>query len=132
MSESANHKRLVELIIEYVSDRVGCDYVCFIESDLSDEHPLPQMTDEGFRPDVFFEYNGIMIIGEAKTSDDVMRKHSLCQYASYLKKCSLYKGEAEFVIAVPWIDQASANNILRKLKREIPGHYTIKVLKGMV
>lgn len=72
MSESANHKRLIELIIEYVGDKVGRDYVCFIESDLSDEHPIPQMTEEGFRSDVFFEYNGIMIIGEAKTSNDVM------------------------------------------------------------
>ena len=73
-----------------------------------------------------------MIIGEAKTSDDIMRKHSLCQYESYLRKCSLYTGNAEFVIAVPWIDQASANNILRKLKSDIPGDYSIKVLKGML
>lgn len=132
MSESANHKRLVELVIKYVEDKVGCDYVCFIETDISDEHSLPQMTEEGFRPDVFFEYNGIMIIGEAKTSDDIMRKHSLCQYISYLRKCSLYTGNAEFVIAVPWFDQASANNILKKLRSDIPGDYSIKVLKGML
>lgn len=132
MSESANHKRLVEIIIEYVGEKVGCDYVCFIESDIADEHPLPPMMEDGYRPDVFFEYDGTMIIGEAKTSDDISRQHSLCQYASYLRKCSLYSGNAEFVIAVPWIDQASANNILKKLKKEFPGDYSIKVLKGML
>lgn len=52
MSESGQHKKLVELIIEYVEDRVGQDYICFIESDISDDRPLPPMTEEGFRPDV--------------------------------------------------------------------------------
>lgn len=132
MSESSNHRKLVELIIEYVGKKVGQDCICFIETDLSDEHPLPQMTDEGFRPDVFFEYNGTLIIGEAKTSDDILREHSRQQYASYLRKCSLYLGNSEFVIAVPWTDQATANNILMKIKRDIPGTYNITVLRGML
>ena len=71
MSESGQHKKLVELIIEYVGDRVGQDYVCFIESDIADDRPIPSLTEEGFRPDVKYEYNGLMIIGEAKTSNDV-------------------------------------------------------------
>ena len=132
MSESSNHRKLVELIIEYVGKKVGHDFIWFIETDLSDEHPLPQMTDEGFRPDVVFEYDGTLIIGEAKTSDDILREHSLRQYASYLKKCSLYSGNAEFVIAVPWMDQATANNVLRKMRRDIPGEYSISVLKGVL
>lgn len=132
MSESADHRKLVELIIEYVSNQVGHDYVCFIESDISDEHSLPQLTDEGFRPDVFYEYNGLLIIGEAKTSDDIMREHSKQQYASYLKKCALYDGSAEFVISVPWLDQATANNILKKMRCDYPGEYKIKVLKGLL
>lgn len=132
MGESANHRKLVELIIEYVGEKVGCDYACFIQSDVIDEHPLPQLTDEGFRPDVFYEYNGTLIIGEAKTSNDIMREHSIRQYASYLRKCSLYNGSAEFVISVPWTDQATANNILKKIKRDYAGEYKITVLKGLL
>ena len=132
MSESSKHRKLVELIIQYVGEKVGDDFLCLVETDLSDEHPLPQLTDEGFRPDVLFEYNGTLIIGEAKTSDDILREHSLRQYASYLKKCSLYWGKAEFVIAVPWMDQATANNVLQRMSRNIPGEYSISVLQGIL
>lgn len=132
MSESANHKKLVELIIDYIGKEVGDDYICLIESDISDDHPLPQLTEEGFRPDVVFEFNGKMIIGEAKTSDDILREHSLRQYASYLRKCSFYNGSAEFVIAVPWMDYATAYNVVYKISRDFPGKYAIKVLKGIL
>ena len=98
MSESDQHKKLVELIIEYIEVCVGKENSCFIESDISDDRPLPLLTEEGFRPDVVYEYNRLMIIGEAKTSDDVLREHSLLQYASYLKKCSLYQGKDEYVM----------------------------------
>lgn len=132
MSESNTHKKLVELIIEYVGDCVGQDYVCFIESDIDDDRPLPSLTSEGFRPDVIYEYNGLMIIGEAKTSDDVAREHSLAQYASYLKKCALYQGKAEYVMAVPWTEKAMANNVIKKMKKDIPGDYEVKVIEGIV
>lgn len=132
MSESANHKKLVELIINHIGKEVGDDYICLIESDISDDHPLPQLTEEGFRPDVVFEFNGKMIIGEAKTSNDILREHSLRQYASYLRKCSLYNGSAEFVIAVPLMDYATAYNIVHKISRDFPGKYAIRVLKGIL
>ncbi len=132
MSESGQHKKLVEIIAEYVEGRVGRDYICFIETDLYDNRPLPQLTEEGFRPDLFFEYNGLMIIGEAKTSNDVSRAHSLAQYASYLKKCSLYTGKAEFIMAVPWMEQARANNIVKEIRKKYPGDYVVKIMKGIV
>lgn len=132
MGESRQHKKLVELIIEYVEERVGQDYTCFIESDLSDEYPLPALTEERVRPDVTYEYNGLLIIGEAKTSGDVLREHSLIQYASYLRKCSLYQGTAEYVMAVPWLEHASVNNVISSIKKEFPGRYEIKIIKGMV
>ena len=98
---------------------------------LAPGRPLPQLTMEGYRPDVFFEYNGVMFIGEAKTSDDILREHSINQYYSYLKKCSLNQGHATFVLAVPLEDRARANNILGKIKKEIPGDYEVKAI-GMI
>ncbi len=132
MSESSTHQKLVELIIEYVGNKVGQDYVCFIESDMSDGRPLPELTDEGFRPDVYYEYNGNLIIGEAKTSNDVSREHSLMQYASYLRKCALYSGNAEYVMAVPWTESAEANNVVKKVMKQYPGDYEVKIIKGIV
>lgn len=84
MGESNKHKVLVEYALRFIKDSVGEDLSYFIETDINDGRPLPQLTMEGYRPDVFFEYNGVMFIGEAKTSDDILREHSINQYYSYL------------------------------------------------
>lgn len=131
MSETNKHKTLVENILRFIQESVGEELSYFIETDMNDGRPLPQLTREGYRPDVFFEYDGVMFIGEAKTSDDILREHSINQYHSYLKKCSLYKGHATFVLAVPLADYARANNILVKIKKEVPGDYEVKTI-GMI
>ena len=56
----------------------------------------------------------------------------MAQYASYLKKCSLYYGKAEYVMAVPWMEKAAANNAIKKIKKDYPGEYEIKIITGMV
>lgn len=76
MSESAQHQKLVNMIIEHVETIVGQDKKCFISSDEADGMSLSPLTAEGFRPDVFYQYGDTLIIGEAKTSDDVGRLHS--------------------------------------------------------
>lgn len=131
MGESNKHKVLVEYALRFIKDSVGEELSYFIETDINDGRPLPQLTMEGYRPDVFFEYNGVMFIGEAKTSDDILREHSINQYYSYLKKCSLNQGHATFVLAGPLEDRARANNILGKIKKEIPGDYEVKAI-GMI
>ena len=131
MSESGQHKKLVQLIIDDISNMVGADYCCFIESDLSDERPLPQLTPEGFRPDVMYQYGDRLFIGEAKTADDVDREHSLKQYESYIKKCSLFSGHATFILAVPWLEYATVYNIIKRIKKMYPGNYSVKIIKGI-
>lgn len=130
MSESAQHQKLVNMIIEHVESIVGQDKKCFISSDEADGMSLSPLTAEGFRPDVFYQYGDTLIIGEAKTSDDVGRLHSREQYDSYLKKCALFDGKAYFIAAVYWGDKAQLHNILRKLKTKHPGDYTITILEG--
>ena len=130
MSESAQHQKLVNMIIEHVETIVGQDNKCFISSDEADGMSLSPLTAEGFRPDVFYQYGDTLIIGEAKTSDDVGRLHSREQYDSYLKKCALFDGKAYFIAAVYWGDKAQLHNILRKIKTKHPGDYTITILEG--
>lgn len=131
MSESAQHRQLVNQIIDEVIDIVGNSNRCFIMSDAIDGYSLPYLTEEGFRPDVFYQYGNQMIIGEAKTSEDVARLHSKLQYESYIKKCSLFEGTAMFIIAIPWTEHATVHNILRKLKSKYPGDYLIRILDGV-
>ena len=80
MSESAQHLQLVNLIIDEVVGMVGEANRCFIMSDAADGYALSPLTEEGYRPDVYYQYQNQLIIGEAKTSDDV---------APYIAKCSM-------------------------------------------
>lgn len=130
MSESAQHQKLVMEIIEYVEALVGQDRKCFISSDVADGMSISPLTAEGFRPDVYYQYGDLLIIGEAKTSDDVGRLHSRQQYDSYIRKCSLFEGKAYFIAAVYWADKAQLHNILRPIKRKYPGDYIITILEG--
>ena len=130
MSESAQHQKLVMEIIEYVEALVGQDKKCFITSDVADGMSLSPLTAEGFRPDIYYQYDDVLIIGEAKTSADVGRLHSRQQYDSYIRKCSLFEGKAYFIAAVYWADKAQLHNILRRISRKYPGDYNITILEG--
>ncbi len=131
MSESAQHQQLVQLIISDVIYTVGQDHNCFISSDAVDEFSLSPYTEEGFRPDLFYLFKDHLIIGEAKTSDDIERIHSKQQYESFIRKCSLFEGSAIFIAAVPWKDHATIHNILQKIRKKYPGNYLIKILDGI-
>ena len=86
MGESNKHKVLVEYALRFIKDSVGEELSYFIETDINDGRPLPQLTMEGYRPDVFFEYNGVMFIGRGKNKVmTFLREHSINQYYSYLK-----------------------------------------------
>ena len=125
MSESLQHQQLVKLIIDTTISIIGKDNSAF------DGYALPLLTSEGFRPDVHYCYQDKLIIGEAKTSSDIERLHSREQYESYIKKCALFQGEAILLIAVPWTDHATINNIVKKLAKRYPGNYRIEILDGI-
>lgn len=131
MSESAKHLQLVNMVIDRVIDIVGEDKRCFIMSDAADNYPLSPQTQEGFRPDVFYQFNDLLIIGEAKTSDDVTRLHSKLQYESYMRKCALFNGKAIFIVAVPWTDHAAAHNTICKIRKTLLGHFEVQILDGI-
>ncbi|MBR0340891.1 MAG: hypothetical protein IJH64_01300 [Oscillospiraceae bacterium] len=130
MSESAQHAQLVQIIINHVQQTLGDNSILLL-TDKADNHGLPPMMEEGFRPDVFYEFSHQLIIGEAKTSNDVDRDHSRYQYESYIKKCQLFDGEASLVIAVPWTEHITVANILKRIQRKYPGNYNITILDGI-
>ena len=129
MSESALHQLLVQLLIENVKRIVPQELWGFICADIN-QYNLPSQMVEGYRPDVFYQYKNTMIIGEAKTSNDVERRHSREQYKAYVRKCSLFQGKAHLLIAVPWTEYATACNIVHRVKNQYPGDYTYKVIEG--
>lgn len=76
---------------------------------------------EGFIPDVYYSYNKLTIIGEAKTEKDLERQHSIMQYKAYIKHLQkrIDNGyECILIIAVPWQATISAYKIIKKLAKE--------------
>lgn len=56
MGESAQHLQLVNLIIDEVVSIVGETNRCFIMSDAADGYALSPLMEEGYRPDVYYQY----------------------------------------------------------------------------
>ena len=129
MAESFQHQQLVRLLRSDALKLIpsGCEGL--IQQDTPDSLSLPAKTIEGFRPDIYYCFEDLLIIGEAKTADDVERRHSRAQYEAYLKECAKFQGKAFLIIAVPWLERATANNIVQNLKKKTPGNYTTKILE---
>jgi len=131
MSESIQHRQLVEFLFVQALMLIDADTKDFICLDSLVSSTMPPQTDEGFRPDLFYCYQKKLIIGEAKTSKDFDTAHSRQQYESYIKKCSLFQGQAYFLIAVPWMETAATFNIIQRIRKEYPGNYIVKIHEGI-
>ena len=131
MSESLQHQQLVKQILNYTINLVGEDKKSQIATDTANSTIAPPLTQEGYRPDLYYNSGEMLIIGEAKTSDDIEREHSRKQYESYIRKCSLFPGQSILVFAVPWMDHATLHNIVTRIRKHYPGTYTIKILDGI-
>ncbi|WP_455579137.1 hypothetical protein [Faecalibacillus intestinalis] len=83
---------------------------------------------DGFRPDLYYEFNSLLIIGEAKTKNDYLTKHSLNQYNKYIHYCSRYWGDAFFIICCPWGCTADMNIIIKKINNKYKNKVNIIIL----
>ena len=90
--ESLKHHNLVKKMYEYIVNGENI-VVSLIESDIFEVDGKVTRMPEGFIPDLYYKYNGLLIIGEAKTDKDFEREHSLQQYISYLKYLKKYSNE---------------------------------------
>ena len=129
MSESFQHQQLVQLLKNEFVQLIPLGCQGLIQQDSSGSLVLPPKTIESYRPDIYYCFEGLLIIGEAKTANDVERQHSRAQYESYLRECASFHGRAFLLLAVPWMERATAHNILRNLRKKIPGNYTTKIIE---
>ena len=113
MSESLKHKKLVLKMKEYIENNYSIVSE-LLKCDLPEFSNPPKILH--FVPDIFYKCEDSIIIGEAKTSLDFDREHSLKQYEAFLKYCDTYSEKGIFFIIVPWTEFASAHNLFRRLK----------------
>lgn len=115
--ESSIHNNLVKKIYNYVSSYPNIEKK-LIESDIFEVKGNITRMLEGYIPDVYYNYNNITIIGEAKTEKDLETVHSINQYKSYIRHLKIHAdngNECIFIIAIPWQASVSAYKIIKKL-----------------
>lgn len=116
MAESRNHMTLVNIIVQYIYSILPKEISILVQFDSPDAIMRPEMVNNKFIPDVFFEYNGTLIIGEAKTIHDFDKKHSREQFVSYLSRCDSFYGNACLIVSIPWELFATGKNYFRYIK----------------
>ena len=98
----------------------------FVLVDLPESTQKPPAVTDGFHPDVYYCHNDIFIIGEAKTVEDVERRHSKLQYEAYFKECELFDGEKYIIVSSAWSIAMSFRTILKHIKRT--NNYTAHII----
>lgn len=122
MTESAEHVQYLNEIINYV--RVTYPFIS--ESNYCIERPgfdLPPQLSNNYRPDFYCESDGHIIIGEAKTANDIDNLHTIGQFEAYVLRCesSVVNEDylAHIIYVVPNECQRQAQNLLKKKLKEI-------------
>ena len=115
MSESNIHRELVEVVYQYIKNNTHPNYQCLICVDMP-EMTRPSSVIGNYIPDVLFWHDDMLIIGEAKTKNDILRTHSQDQYKAYFDECRKFYGKSCFVIGVPWDMVITVKNYFKRLK----------------
>ena len=113
--ESQSHIDLVKVAINYIRTIVPSDNFDFIQIDSAgSNNPIKFVGN--FVPDIYYSYDSMLIIGEAKTINDFDRPHSKEQYEAYIIECDMHDGKAILVISVPWQFVITAKNYFKRIK----------------
>jgi len=135
MAESSSHIRLVEEMVNWIA----ATYLNGEKAYLLIDHPDSPTNNKppkinGYIPDIFSSISplGGVIIGEAKTINDIERVHTEEQIKAYLRYCKDYNN-AIFVFAVPWQMSRFANAFIKRLQDQTGSSLVnINVIKGLL
>ena len=120
MSESAEHRRLVERILAHIEDRCGDTDALVVFDDRSGVVGEKPPRIDRFTPDVYAydTPNNMTVIGEAKTISDLRSERSREQLSSFLGHLE-FRQNGCLLLAVPWSVADEARTLVSKLQVEI-------------
>lgn len=117
MAESSKHTALVHIIIDHIQRSFADNPALAILNDLSSAlHAEKPSRIGGFVPDVYAFDAPLttVIIGEAKTADDLETEHSQRQLIAFLSFLGQQKAGI-FILAVPWHAKRRAQALVTAL-----------------
>lgn len=122
MAESEHHIILVRILYNWVIENLfgGDSGVIYVDLPEISKHGKPPNLSSGVKPDLYAKraLDKLLVIGEAKTGNDLERTHSLMQYKSYIDECERHEGPAIIIMAVPWSQTRTISNILKSLLKK--------------
>ena len=121
MPEKKEHADLRKIIKKWVKSNL--DSYCLTIIDDDPRNPLGSSVPgiRGSIPDLYgrsFKH-GIQVIGEAKTSNDIINNHTKKQLRAYLKHLNVYNKKGYLIVAVALRDRDEMTNLVRKIVREV-------------
>jgi hypothetical protein len=112
------HRQLVRMLSVHVAEAVSGALTSFIDGDRFDRAGIPPLLD-GHRPDVYAieQTTRRIIVGEAKTADDIDNEHTRRQLAVYLRHVSSDPC-GEIWMAVPMTSAGVAHRVCRAVRHQ--------------
>lgn len=89
----------------------------YILVDLPNSTYKPPKLTNNYHPDIYYNHNNTLVIGEAKTVNDIDNTHSRNQYISYLQECQNFQGQAYLIVCSSWTMSIMFKNLLKYIKR---------------
>ena len=116
----------VDRLGTYVKGMLSTNEHVHILIDTPSSTEFPPSVINNYRPDLYYNHDGKLIIGEAKTDDDFNRPHSVAQYESYMEECRMCPCDAMIVFSCSWAVAPAFANLIRNIRRV--GNYNTKVV----
>ena len=115
--ESQAHIDLVNVALDYIKKAIPVENHGLIQMDSAGNNSGVRVIGN-YVPDIYYNFNQLLIIGEAKTINDFERIHSREQFTAYVDECEIFVGKSIIVAAVPWQLIPTAKNYFRRIKMQ--------------
>ena len=115
MAESLQHKEYVSRIVSFIETIPDC---CsdLIEADLLGFNTRTTKVGRYF-PDVYYRDFNSLIIGEAKTDNDIENEHTAKQIESYIDEANQFNGTKRIIFSTSFYSSASLYNVVARIIR---------------
>ena len=125
MSESSVHMLYVNQLLRFAKGLIPEEKHSLIFVDQPDSFQKPPRTSLNFIPDLYYRLNDFLLIGEAKTFNDVDTKHSRAQYEDYFNDALRFEGTSVLVFSIPLAAKGTIKNIMRRIVGNNSGKVTL-------
>ena len=117
MAESLLHMNYVRHIADYTERTFPNLIDSWLYIDLPESSKHPSATIGGHIPDMYYKDKHVIIIGEAKTENDIDNEHTKAQLKSYIDEVSMFQGERHIIYCSGMLSFSQIKNMILRLKR---------------